>query len=73
MVALKSDTLLVHQVKAVSYEEVTQEVRNGCVEIDRADDAEQWDINPNDFDSADWEGGDGSDSITSLDDGMGDL
>lgn len=57
VVALKSDTLLVHQVKAVSYEEVTQEVRNGCVEIDRADDAEQWDINPNDFDSADWEGG----------------
>lgn len=53
--ALKAETLLVHQVTAVIYEEVTFDVKNGHIEIDPADADDEWDFNPNDFDPSDWD------------------
>lgn len=67
--ALKADTLLVHQVKEVIFEEVTFDVRNGHVQIEPADVDDEWDFNPNDFDPLDWDNWEGEQHfITSLDD-----
>lgn len=51
----KPETLLVHQIKAVRYKELTLDVKDGEIKIDYADMDDGWDFNPNDFDPSDWE------------------
>lgn len=52
---LQLETLQVHQIKAVSYEEVTLAVKEGEIQVDYADMDDGWDFNSNDFDPSDWE------------------
>jgi len=71
--ALKTDTLQVHQVKAVDYEAPTLDVKDGRVRIDPADIDDGWDFNPNDFDLSDWSEWEGDgETVISPEDELGD-